>query len=168
MTQPKRSELPEYIQDRIEPEPMSGCWLWTGQQKANGYGAVYERPSVRGLVRGRPWVAHRLVFELLRRPLLVGEVLDHLCRTRLCVNPSHLRACTDRENILAPGSQCTARANFIKTACFRCQGPYELTPEGRRFCRPCRSNRQREYAKRRYWSNPEASREYHRAWRATR
>lgn len=30
--------LPERIQKKIMPEPMSGCWLWTGSIDHKGYG----------------------------------------------------------------------------------------------------------------------------------
>jgi hypothetical protein len=75
--------------DRREPswraEP-NGCWRWLGRFDANGYGR-----------QGRRW-AHRIVYELLVGPIPAGAVLDHLCRTKWCVNPDHLEPVTHAEN----------------------------------------------------------------------
>lgn len=72
------------------PEPMSGCWLWIGPLCGAGYGRMTiggERPG-----------AHRLSYELFVGPIPEGLELDHLCRTRCCVNPDHLEPVTQREN----------------------------------------------------------------------
>ncbi len=43
--------------------------------------------------------AHRFSFEMVNGPVPNGLELDHLCRVRRCVNPSHLEAVTRLENI---------------------------------------------------------------------
>lgn len=87
--------LPQVIQNKIMPEPNSGCWLWTGYIASNGYG--------KGPVRVAPglWTqrwAHRLVYEAIRGPIPKGLHLDHKCRVTCCVNPDHLEPVTPREN----------------------------------------------------------------------
>ncbi len=68
------------------------CWLWTGNVYRDGYGQFYvERRQVR---------AHRWAYESEVGPIPEGLVLDHLCRVRLCVRPSHLEPVTNRENLL--------------------------------------------------------------------
>lgn len=42
--------------------------------------------------------AHRHAYELLKNPIPQGKELDHLCRNRECVNPSHLEPVTHKEN----------------------------------------------------------------------
>lgn len=65
--------------------------------------------------------------------------IDHICRNRGCVNPSHLRLITHRENTLC-GIGITAR-NATVTHCP--QGhPYDLfntyhRPDGGRECKIC-------------------------------
>lgn len=45
------------------------------------------------------WKAHRVAFVLAGRTLEPGEVVRHLCNTPGCVNPQHLAAGTQRQNI---------------------------------------------------------------------
>lgn len=54
--------------------------------------------KVDGTRRAR--VAHRVVFERARGPVPQGKELDHLCRNRKCVNPSHLEVVTRLINVV--------------------------------------------------------------------
>ena len=67
------------------------CWLWTGATM-EGYGQFSYA--------GQSQLAHRLAYTELVGPIPGGMTLDHLCRTRACVNPLHLEPVTNRENIL--------------------------------------------------------------------
>lgn len=69
----------------------AGCWIWNGTRSRAGYGTICTNP-------GRTALAHRLMYMEL-----IGEIpdkltLDHLCRTRECVNPYHCEAVTLAEN----------------------------------------------------------------------
>ena len=99
--------LPARISDKVSPEPNSGCWLWDGALKDNGYGCVWAG--------GRVKAAHREVYELLLGCVSSSLTLDHLCRQRSCVNPDHLEPVTLREN-LRRGESPTA-INTRKTHC---------------------------------------------------
>ena len=68
------------------------CWLWTGATDHDGYGAF----ALKGHRKAK---AHRFAYEELVGPIPVGLVLDHLCRNKPCVNPSHLEPVTIRENL---------------------------------------------------------------------
>lgn len=70
---------------------LTACWLWTGTQTHNGYGRI----KVKGIFKK----AHRHVYEELVGPIGAGLTLDHLCRVRLCVNPTHLEPVTLAENL---------------------------------------------------------------------
>ena len=74
---------------RVFKDPVSGCWLWQGEQD-KGYGRVsYE---------GRGWFAHRLAYQFLWGGIPAGKQLDHLCCRRNCVYPWHLEPVTNEEN----------------------------------------------------------------------
>jgi HNH endonuclease len=71
------------------------CWLWTGAT-VNGYGRFWcgDRRIGRRL-----WLAHRFSLFLAGVELPDGMPVNHLCRVRNCVNPSHLEVVTARENV---------------------------------------------------------------------
>jgi hypothetical protein len=94
---------------RYEPEPMSGCWIWTGtMNKHIGYGTMY-------LSDYKTEYAHRVSYGLFKGELVPGLTIDHLCRTRICVNPAHLEQVTRGENVLRGNS--LSAINSRKTHC---------------------------------------------------
>lgn len=109
------------------------CWLWTAGQAGAGYGQFS--------VRGTHVYAHRWSYEQAKGAIPEGLVIDHLCRNRLCVRPSHLEAVTQRTNVLR-GETLPAQ----EVALTHCLRGHEFTPEntritptGTRACRPCRA-----------------------------
>ena len=120
----------------------SGCWLWTRACYANGYG--------RFVAAGERWAAHRYAYALVKGPIPEGLTLDHLCRVRHCVNPTHLEPVTIGENVLrgiGPTAQHARQTH--------CVHGHEFTPENllvtkrRRICRTCRRAYRRAYRIRR-------------------
>ena len=95
------------------------CWLWTACKSAKGYG--------RFMVGGkRVAFAHRFAYELVVGKIPDGEELDHLCRNRSCVRPSHMKPGTHAENMRADGSQVGIPSGMRKLSKTHCpQGhPY--------------------------------------------
>lgn len=123
---------------KVQGGNVETCWIWTASLSRSGYG--------RFSVATAKWVAaHRWAFESLRAPVPVGLDLDHLCRTRACVNPWHLDPVTRQVN-LGRGQHWSAQ----KT---RCRNGHEFTeantyrnPEGHRECRTCRLAASRRHA----------------------
>ena len=122
--------------DKVAAESKDNCWIWVGAISGSGYGTFS--------LYGRKWNVHRLSYLHFVGPVPDGLQLDHLCRVRACVNPSHLEPVTQQEN--------ARRGLFASRA--HCQNGHEYTEantyrskRGRRYCRTC--NRLRNSALRR-------------------
>jgi hypothetical protein len=89
---PKHADLITRFEASYIPEPNSGCWLWIAHRNTRDYGTI--RDGAHRLS------AHRLAHELHIGPIPDGLVIDHLCRVHCCVNPDHLEAVTQHENML--------------------------------------------------------------------
>lgn len=84
----------EKLIDRMTiPEPNSGCHLWLGDLNSDGYG-VNSTP----LLDTR--LVHRQVWLLAGRTLPHFLTLDHICRTRCCINLDHLQLASNVRNVI--------------------------------------------------------------------
>lgn len=132
------SDLRARFEEKFTPEPNTGCWLWTAALNGHGYGA-FTLPISRRKVG-----AHRLAYELYRGPIPTGFQIDHLCRVRSCVNPSHLEAVTQFEN-LRRGFQARGAAH----GCVNGHAFDGVNRRGERTCSQCaKANSARHYQKR--------------------
>lgn len=128
-SQPVEQRFMQYV----KKDTSSGCWEWTGTLQKNGYSAFYCNGKI---VRG-----HRWSYEHFTAPMPQGKEIDHLCRNRKCVNPSHLEPVTRKENMR-------------RAMRFHCVNGHAFTPEntymhdGKRYCRECRRIRVRAYRRR--------------------
>ena len=142
----KRRPLETYY----TPEPMSGCWLWTGALDGKGYGIVC-RPRIRGMTQLHHF-AHRVMYEKFRGPIPEGLTLDHLCANRQCVSPWHLEPVTREMNIMRGMGAAAQNARKM-----RCPRGHEFTAGQRvahgrpvqwRICRECQAEAVRRYKRR--------------------
>lgn len=137
---------PRTVDDRFwsKVDRSGECWIWRGATSGTGrYGTFWNGE------RNMP--AHRWAFEQKHGPIAPSLVIDHLCRTTLCVRPSHLEAVTQRTNVLR--GEAPSAINATKTHCdagHDLAGPNLIErPRGGRACRECTRRTVRE-AQRRY------------------
>lgn len=135
---PKQFSAAALVRFWAKVDKSKSCWLWLGSREVHGYGVW------------RTFRAHRVAFTLAKGPIPDGLVIDHLCRTRLCVNPAHMEAVTSEENV-ARGIGASA-LNARKSHCIN----GHAVPLGRKYgkrggreCPECkREMRQADYRRR--------------------
>lgn len=112
------------------------CWRWKGFCIPTGYGyfmvhTIYPKRRNIGV--------HRLAWQMLVGTIPPKMTIDHMCKVRNCVNPSHMRLLTRAANTMA-GSSVPAM-NERKTECKRGH-PFDssntvIDNRGYRQCRIC-------------------------------
>lgn len=75
-------------------KPKSRCWVWIGSINAQGYGLI----TLMNPKHTR--VAHRVSYELFNGPIPAGLNVLHRCDRPPCINPDHLWAGTQSQNLL--------------------------------------------------------------------
>lgn len=115
------------------------CWLWTGASDESGYGFFGAGNRVHR--------AHRWAYEDRFGPIPDGLVIDHLCRMPSCVNPDHLEAVTNQEN-LDRGWGRRVQSGWVD----HCINGHKYTPDntyttpkGTFACRVCSAASRRKY-----------------------
>ena len=118
------------------------CWQWLGLLDHHGYGSI---ALMSAEIDKRRWKAHRLAWQLTQGAIPEDKVLDHLCRNRACVNPSHLRVVTHRQNSVE-NSESLAAQNASKKLCLHGHSDWKVTVQSgrthkRRVCMTCKRER---------------------------
>jgi hypothetical protein len=81
----------------VDKDGPDGCWLWTGGRA--GSTSVYGIFTSGTRASDPKTYAHRYSYEMFVGLIPNDLVIDHLCRNKLCVNPDHLEAVTQQENL---------------------------------------------------------------------
>lgn len=137
----KDGPIPEYCPS------LGPCWVWRLDTNQAGY-AMFQFDH-------RQMRAHRWSYQHVVGPIPDGLVLDHLCRVRHCVRPSHLEAVTGAVN---NSRSLIGNRNWSQQRT-ECDRGHPFTPEnsywffnakiGRatRVCRQCRYVSNKRYQK---------------------
>lgn len=83
-------------------DPVTGCWNWTGKPTWVGYGQFQWDGYVAP--------AHRHAYLEFKAELEAGEVVKHRCDNKLCCNPDHLDAGTQRDNVIEMRMRCPPKS----------------------------------------------------------
>jgi HNH endonuclease len=119
-----------------------GCWQWNAATNNQGYGHFRYKSST--------CQAHRISYTFFVGQIPDGAVIDHLCRNRSCVNPSHLEPVTQRVNVLRGVGEAAIHA--AKT---HCKNGHPFSEENTRHygtwrvCLACKEKMNRRISERR-------------------
>lgn len=139
-------DSPESVAQRVQERSvrhMDGCHRWAGSLDRYGYG----RFKLLSAGIKRQTGAHRAAWLSMVGDIPEGLVIDHLCRTRSCVNTEHMELVTNEENGLrgVPGGRppkpLSERVTCTKHA--RERGSFKMQANGyvKWCCKDCNTER---------------------------
>jgi len=120
----------------------NGCWEWRGARNPRGYGNICVDSY------GSAKSTHRVAYMELVGEIPEGLEIDHLCRNRACVNPTHLE----------PVDHATNVRRGVQPRFPSCKWGHEYTVENTRWwgprerfrsCRACAREATRQHRARR-------------------
>lgn len=147
-----RRPLIDRLMEKVRVDA-DGCWVWTG----SCFGGNVGKNGVRyGRISrdGKQIAVHRASYEAHVGPIPAGLVIDHLCRNTFCINPAHLEAVTQQENVLrglgAMKSHCP-HGHELSGSNLRIQK--RRTKASKRICATCHVEQNRAWRARRAHAN---------------
>jgi len=91
------------------------CWEWTGCRDEDGYGRILITKNGKN----QSTTAHRLAYILAKGEVAPNVKIDHTCHNHGCVNLSHLRPATHKENMEnRAGAQRNNTTSGVRGVCW--------------------------------------------------
>ena len=85
----------------------NGCLLFTGALDKDGYPRISYQ--------GRMWLGSHVVYKLYYGAIPEGCEIDHRCYNRRCLEPTHLRPLSHRENVMHSKTYDEKRHQRLRT-----------------------------------------------------
>lgn len=142
---------------KVDKRGPNECWPWLASKRAHGYGAF--------LLNGRVMNSSRAAYLLLVGDLPEWQVVCHSCDNPSCVNPAHLWAGSQADNL--SDMRTKGRGYSHGRTVTACPRGHEYTAantrvyKGRRHCRQCDRDRNQDNERR-----AEAARARNARWRS--
>lgn len=87
----RTDSLIKRFEDKVMPEPNTGCHIWTAHVNNKGYGFFNYNGKIE--------TAHRVAYRLYKGEIPKGLWVLHACDNSYCVNPNHLWLGTSQDNV---------------------------------------------------------------------
>ena len=87
----REERIARLFETRVVEVLPSGCHIWMGGVNDQGYGLIRHGQRHKR--------AHRVAWEMANGPIPEGMVILHSCDLPSCVNPCHLTAGTQADNL---------------------------------------------------------------------
>lgn len=104
------------------------CWLWLGTILDSGYGSFWNGEREVG--------AHVYGYELIVGSIPDDAELDHVCRNRACVKPTHLEPVSHALNVQRSIKNLCRKGHPLVPG-----NVYRMPKSGARLCITCNPNR---------------------------
>src|SRR6266849_2555346 len=104
---PRRTNTLQNIKSHSIRDDESGCLLYTKALDKDGY------PRIS--LQGKKGLGSQIVFELSYGAIPEGYQVDHICHVRRCIEPSHLRVLTHRQNVIHIKAYMEKRQQRLRT-----------------------------------------------------
>ena len=141
----------ERFWSKVHIPDLFSCWEWQAGRNSNSYGVFWVNRKLA--------YAHRIIYQLMIGSIPDNLTIDHLCRNKRCVNPSHIELVTIGENVRRNGGPSAQNAK--KESCLRghkftsgntiIKSYFNQAGDVRykRSCRTCKRQQDRKYDKKR-------------------
>jgi len=119
------------------------CWIWKSGVFKTGYGEFS--------LNNKPFLAHRISYQILVGDIPKAKELHHICNNRLCVNINHLQVVTRQEHVSKTDHSNNGDNSRVKT---HCPKGHPLSSDnlrkyalriGKRSCKTCFNEQNRKY-----------------------